>query len=178
MYITFSCCPLDDHKNHFLQVFKALLNYYLKLVSKPYTCHYSSSPSCIVTNVLLSLCFCSEHSMGEVLQYLLWTWRQQWDIHPALQNPLPSYQVRSNVKGHLSVRFGYIFSMVYYMCMYSQFLLLHIFFFFACCSPSWYKLTLEVFPNHLKSSLLLHHEIAQRQSSCFSSPSLSLSPFS
>lgn len=39
------------------------------------------------------LSFCPEHSMGEVLQYLLWAGRQQWNIHPALQNALPSDQV-------------------------------------------------------------------------------------
>lgn len=41
---------------------------------------------------------CSEHSMGEVLQYLLWAWRQQWDIHPALQNALPGHQVSALIK--------------------------------------------------------------------------------
>lgn len=58
------------------------------------------------------LSFPSEHSMGEVLQYLLRAWRQQWDLHPALQNTLPGHQVSILIEARLSVIL-FIFIMVY-----------------------------------------------------------------
>lgn len=60
--------------------------------------------------------------MGEVLQYLFWAWRQQWDIHPALQNTLPGHQVSPFIKVHLIVIF---------VCPYSSWFIM------TACMPSF-----------------------------------------
>lgn len=80
--------------------------------------------------------------MGEILQYLFWAWRQQWDLHPALQNTLPSHQVSGSVKSHPILIFVSLFITLKGFCARAAFISPY---FGGCCCPFHLKMAPKPF---------------------------------